>query len=391
MSLFEPLWKTNKPELMTEALDMVSVISDQKKLRNVALNASLSEVRCAAVKRITDEQILRDIILTKDSAFDVRKAAVHRIQDEGILTEIAMMRSCYPADGEAIAQLENQELLKKIAMSETGWEQAKAVYKIKTPADLREIAEKGEKAGPRKTAIRMISDPDVLLDIMGGSSERFIITEAFHRFDDLLRSMPEEDKRVADWHERYLNIVLKERQKDAKVNLDYFQKTSELERIYQKAYREDLRAEAFSRLIARRVYSPHNLKEACKQAFMNSLAFDDDAKNPWKTVLTNLETRILNSHDPSLLLECVQDSMAGCHFASACIRELFGDRFQDEVGIDWVQDESVAAYIGNIEAYTFLQYKYDMDYCLHLLSEAVPADAGENKWYRRFLRRVQPT
>ena len=81
--------------------------------------------------------------------------------------------------------------------------------------------------------------------------------------------------------------------------------------------------------------------------------------------------------------------MAGCHFASECIKELFGDRFQDEVGIDWVQDEAVAAYIGNLKAYSFLQYKYDMDYCLRLLSEAVPEEAAENKWYKRFLRRVQ--
>ncbi len=388
MSLFEPIWKTSKSELLEEALDMVNVIRDPKKLRNIALNAPLSEVRCAAVGKISDEQILREIVTSPDSAFDARKAAIQKIKDENILTEIAMMRSCYPADGEAIAQLENQELLKKIAMSESGWEQAKAVYKIKDPKDLKEIAEKGEKAGARKTAIRSIDDPDILLDIMGGISERFIITEAFRRFDELLRSRPEDGK-TNEWHERYLNIVLKETQKDAKVNLDYFQKTSELDRIYQKAYREDLRAEAFSRLIARRVYSPHNLKEACKEAFQNSLAFDDDAKNPWKTVLTNLETRILNSHDPSLLLECVEDSMAGCHFASACIKELFGDRFQDEVGIDWVQDEAVAAYIGNLKAYSFLQYKYDMDYCLRLLSEAVPEEAAENKWYKRFLRRVQ--
>ena len=388
MSLFEPIWKTNKEEKLDEAMKAVRAIEDPKKLRDVAMNALLPEVRMEAVSRITDEKLLREIVIGQETNFDARKAAIQKINDEGILSEIAVMRSAYPADGEAIAKLENPQLLKEIAMSETGWEQSKAVYKIKDPVILKEIAEKGAKGDARKTAIRSITDPDILLDIMGGNSERFIITEAFHRFDELLRSMPE-DSKISSWHERYLSIVLKEEQKDAKVNLDYFQHTSELDRIYHYAVREDLRAAAFSRLIARHVYSPHNLKEACKQAFIHSLAIEDGVENPWSTVLSNLETRILNSHDPSLLLECIGDSMAGCVFAAKCLKELFGDRFRDEAGIEYTRDEGVAAYIGNIQSYLFLQNYYDMDYCLQLLADAVPPEACENKWYKRFLRRVQ--
>lgn len=387
MSLFEPVWKTGKEEKLDEAMVAVRAIEDPKKLRDVAMNALLPEVRLEAVSRIYDEQLLREIVIGKETNFDARKAAIQKINSEEILAEIAIQRSAYPADGEAIAKLDNQELLKKIAMSETGWEQSKAVYKITDQAILKEIAEKGEKGDARKTAIRCMTDPHMLLDIMEGTSERFIISEAFKRFDELLRSRPD-DAETENWHERYLNIVLNERQKDAKVNLDYFQRSDELDRIYHRANREDLRAEAFSRIIARKVFYPHNLKEACKQAFINSLGIEDGVENPWLKVLGNLETRILNSHDPSLLLECVEDSMAGCHFASKCIKELFGDRFRDEVGIDWVQDEAVAAYINNIQSYLFLQNYYDMDYCLRLLSEAVPEGSYENKWYKRFLRRV---
>ena len=388
MPLFEPIWKTNKAEKLDEALTAVQAMEDPKKLRDVALYAQLAEVRCAAVEKISDQELLRELVINEESAFDVKKAAVARISTELYLAEIAIKRSCYPADGEAIAKLENQELLKKIAMSEAGWEQSKAVYKIKNQRDLKEIAEKGEKGAARKTAIRSITDPDILLDIMEGTSERFIITEAFHRFDELLRARPD-DSKTESWHDRYLSIVLKETQKDSKVNLDYFQRSDELDRIYHRAIREDLRAEAFSRMIAGHTFSPHDLKEACKTAFTNSLGVEDGIENPWLKLLENLETRILNSHDPTLLLECVEDSMAGCHFASKCIKELFGDRFQDEVGIDWVQDEAVAVYINNIPSYLFLQNYYDMDYCLRLLAEAVPPEAGENKWYRRFLRRVK--
>ena len=388
MSLFDPAWKTNKEEKLDEAMAALRAISDEEKLRDAAMSALLPEIRLEAVSRIENEKLLREIVLGEETNFDARKAAIQKISDEAILREIAVMRSAYPADGEAIAKLENIALLKEIAMSETGHEQSKAVYKIKDQQILKEIAEKGEKGEARKTAIRCMTDPDMLLDLMEGTSERFIITEAFHRFDELLRGMPRNDK-IGEWHERYLNIVLKENQKDAVVNLDYFQQTDELERIFQQAVREDLRAEAFSRLISMRVFSPHNLKEACKEAFIHSLAVGDSKDNPWNTVLKNLETRILNTHDPALLLECIGDSMAGCVFASMCLKELFGERFQDEAGIDYIRDQGVAAYIGNIQSFIFLQDKYDMDDCLRLLSDAVPREEAENKWYRRFLRRVQ--
>lgn len=388
MSLFEPVWKTNKEEKLNEAMSAVQAIEDPKKLRDVAMNALLPEVRLEAVNRLADEKLLREVVVGENTNFDARKAAVQKINDETVLAEIAEQRSAYPADGEAIAKLENPELLKKIAMSEHGWEQSKAVYKITDQTILKEIAEKGEKGDARRTAIRCMTDPEELLNIMEGTSERFIITEAFKRFDELLRQRPDDAKTDA-WHDRYLEIVVKEEQKDAKVNLDYFQRYDELGRIYHEAVREDLRAEAFSRSIAGRIFSRHNLKEACKQAFRNSIAIEDGVENPWKPLLKNLETRILNSHDPALLLECVKDPEAGCDFSAECIKELFGERFQDEVGVDYIQDEAVAAFIGNIQPYIAIQNYYDMDYCLRKLAEAVPPEKSENKWYRRFLRRVQ--
>lgn len=388
MSLFEPVWKTNKEEKLNEAMSAVQAIEDPKKLRDVAMNALLPEVRLEAVNRLADEKLLREVVVGENTNFDARKAAVQKINDENVLAEIAEQRSAYPADGEAIAKLENPELLKKIAMSEHGWEQSKAVYKITDQAILKEIAEKGEKGDARRTAIRCLTDPEELLNLMEGTSERFIITEAFKRFDELLRQQPNDAKTDA-WHDRYLEIVVKEEQKDAKVNLDYFQRYDELGRIYHEAVREDLRAEAFSRSIAGRIFSRHNLKEACKEAFRNSIAIEDGVENPWKPLLKNLETRILNSHDPALLLECVKDPEAGCDFSAECIKELFGERFQDEVGVDYIQDEAVAAFIGNIQPYIAIQNYYDMDYCLRKLAEAVPPEKSENKWYRRFLRRVQ--
>ena len=47
MSLFEPIWKTNKEEKLDEAMIAVRAMDDQKKLRDVAMNAQLPEVEQA--------------------------------------------------------------------------------------------------------------------------------------------------------------------------------------------------------------------------------------------------------------------------------------------------------------------------------------------------------
>ena len=76
MALFEPVWKTSKEEKLDEAMAAVRAIEDPKKLRDVAMNALLPEVRLEAVERISDEHLLREIVvgLTFNNLFNARYA-----------------------------------------------------------------------------------------------------------------------------------------------------------------------------------------------------------------------------------------------------------------------------------------------------------------------------
>ena len=387
MGLFDPIWKTANPEKLEEAVLFVREVRDPKKLREIALGASFPEVQCAAAENLSDEQILREIILVDTTAFEARKAAVRRIRNERILAEIAVLRSCYPADGEAIAQITDMELLKQIAMSEQGWEQSKAVYRITDQSALVEIALHAEKGAARKTAIRCISSPDALLDLMESPAERFVKNEAFRCFDEKLKSG--EAELTGPRKTRYLNVILTVVHIDDPVSLDIFHERKDLERVYLHAAREDLRAEAFYRLTAKQINSPAGLREVWKMAGRNYIRNTGKPENPWKTVLKNITTRILNSHDPRLLVACIEESGSGPDLAAAFLEELFGERFQDEAGIDLIRDEGVAAYLTNLDAYARMDPPRDMQYCLRLLAEAVPPEAGEHKWYKRFLKRVR--
>ena len=139
MKLFEPIWKTNKREKLEEALAAVREITDPGKLQEAALSAYFPEVRSAALERITDQKLLHKVILANDTDYEIRREAVRRISDPEVLTEIAMQRQAYPADGDAIAMLSDQEQLRRIALSEQGGEQDKAVYKIGDQGILGEI------------------------------------------------------------------------------------------------------------------------------------------------------------------------------------------------------------------------------------------------------------
>ena len=98
MKLFEPIWKTNKREKLDEALDAVREIRHPGKLREIVLNAYLPEVQSAALERITDPQVLREVILANNTAYEIRREAVRQISDPELLYEIAVQRQAYPAD-----------------------------------------------------------------------------------------------------------------------------------------------------------------------------------------------------------------------------------------------------------------------------------------------------
>ncbi len=352
MRLFEPVWKTKNSAKLNEALTAVREVTDIKKLRDAALYAYLPEVQFAAIEQITDPQILCEVILANNTSYEIRLEAVSHISDPEVLAKIAMQRQAYPADGDAIAKLSDPEQLRRIALSEQGGEQDKAVYKISDQNVLGEIAVNAKKGSARKTAIRCITDPDILLNIMSSAEEVYTRSEAFDRLIQLWKSrkLPEFSEKQ---HRRLIDYMIYESDRNVRIDPDEFCNPEDLSRIYQKAARYDLRAKALARLVLDPSFPDSSLPEAWKTADSNRRTVHNTFSNPWQDAQQNIENRITAAAnaDPELLLEFIRDPAVGSDYSMKCLKCLFDEKNQDREQIGYQRDEAFAAILQNIPQY----------------------------------------
>ncbi len=373
MPFLKPIWKTNKKEQLAEAITAVHRENDPKKLREIALEAYFPEIQSAALEKISDPKILQDIILAQSTSYEIRRAAVSRISDPAVLAEIAMQRQAYPADGDAIARLTDPKILKQIALKEQGGEQDKAVYKISDQHDLADIAVRAKKGSARKTAIRNITDPDILMDIIGLSEEGYTRTEAHARMKTIL-TPPRQISLTDGQRERYIDLIIAEQDRNVQIDLFYFNNSKDFERIFRDAARYDLKAAALSCLVLMEDYSPDDLLAHWKMAEEEEKTVHNSFANPWKDARKSIEDRleIEEINRPSLLLDFISDDTVESTYAARCLGSLFDEKFDTCDDIETLRDESFAAFLRNIPAYTRRDGTADMKKYLLMLTEAVP-------------------
>lgn len=373
VKLFEPAWKTNKREKLDAALAAVREINDPGKLKEAALYAYLPEVQSEALERITDPRVLSEIILADSTAYEIRRKAVHRIADPEVLAEIAMKRQAYPADGDAIAILSDPEQLRRIALSEQGGEQDKAVYKIHDQQILAEIAVNAKKGNARKTAIRCITDPDILLRIISEAEEVYTRGEALDRLVHLRESgtLP---KLNETQHRMLLEAVISESDRNIRLDLDEFHTEEDLTRIYREAVRYDLRAKALSRLVQDGSIPNSSLQEAWKTADSGRKTVHNTFNNPWQEAQQNVENRIAAAanDDPELLLEFIRDPAVSSDYAADCLKRLFEKDYRDPEQIGYLRDEAFAAFLRNIPRYAEADKNDVPEEYLLRLARAIP-------------------
>ncbi len=373
MQFLKPIWKTNKKEQLPEAITAVHRESDPKKLCEIVMEAFFPEVRSAALEKISDPKLLKDIILAQNTSYEIRHAAVGRISQAAVLAEIAVQRQAYPADGEAVARLSDPALLKMIALSEQGGEQDKAVYKITDQRDLAEIAIHAKKGSARKTAIRNIDDPDILMDIIEASEEGYTRTESHTRIRTLLTA-PQQQILSEEQRERYMDLIINEQDRGVHIDLFYFQNSRDFERIFQNAARYDLKAAALSCLVLMEDYSPDSLLSHWKTAEEREKSVHNTYANPWQDARKSIEDRleIEETNRPSLLLDFVRDDAVESAYAAKCVGSLFDEKFDTYDEIETLRDESFAAFLRNIPAYARRDGIDDVKTYLLMLTEAIP-------------------
>ena len=92
MGLFtrSPIWMTEDKKKERKAIEAVGQINDPFELKKVFLQAPLEEVRYAALRRIDHAEILKDIVIDASASMETKRIAVSRISDQNILKEIVL-------------------------------------------------------------------------------------------------------------------------------------------------------------------------------------------------------------------------------------------------------------------------------------------------------------
>ena len=111
MGLFSPNWKTSDKKKSFKAIESSRKITDDKGLKQVAIEAGLPDVRIDAAYRIKDPSILRELAMSDD--IYVSAVAVERINDKAVLKEIALGTGA--AGDRAVQKISNRDALNEIA------------------------------------------------------------------------------------------------------------------------------------------------------------------------------------------------------------------------------------------------------------------------------------
>lgn len=119
MGLFGPAWISKDKN---KALAAVETLSDNNKLYSAAAKSPYSDVRYAAVKRMTDQHLLYKLVtavyLNEQLYYDESLAAVDNISDDQLLEQLAVGHKQERIRKQACLHLKDQELLYSIACTD---------------------------------------------------------------------------------------------------------------------------------------------------------------------------------------------------------------------------------------------------------------------------------
>ena len=122
----------------------------------------------------------------------------------------------------------------------------------------------------------------------------------------------------------------------------------ELSRIYRNAFRTDLRANAFAKLVC--CCPADDLVELYKAECIKARRADDPALPYWREATLSLVNRIMNEEksNVTLLFRFIEDPDAGYEMGARCIGLLFAEELENTADIEQLWSKSIGTYLGNI-------------------------------------------
>ena len=328
MGLFEPIWKTRMfhTDKEKKAIAYVRNLSDPEKLAVIALEAPSLNVRRAAVEGIVDEKLLLDVALKTDSCF-VAEAVTEKLHDSGLLQELAL---------HGTDSIPFEKLVKKV------------------PDDvvLAKIGHCAASVKAQEAAVRELQNPSLLLDFVSSkdpairhaAQERFLTLRDGNRN----RMMGEKGAVSREQFSIYIDALIAEEDINYPLSLPADMGCEELSRIYKNAFRTDLRAKAFARLVC--CCPADDLVKLYKTECIKTKRADDAALPYWREASLNLVNRIMceEKRNVTLLRRFIEDPDAGYEIGARRIGLLFAEELDNTTDIEQIRSSSIGTYLGNI-------------------------------------------
>jgi len=188
-----------------------SMPKSQAELHEIAMHSVFSDVRKAAVRKITDQNALAEIA-AYDESYEVYKMAVDRIFEEKYLEKVVSQASDKYACSLAVRKIEDADTLLRIAQTHIYTEvriealhnldcadcllqvaeqnsdsdvRAAAVKKLASQQAIAQIAMRDEDPAVYRTAIKTMTDPEKLVEIALDNIGKIKGTVALYRLREL--------------------------------------------------------------------------------------------------------------------------------------------------------------------------------------------------------------
>lgn len=134
-------------------------INNQKMLIDIAYSNKPSIVRMSAIAKIENDEVLKKIALNEFEVIDVRKAALDHIQDDRFLFNLASFDSSLIIREVAVRNLKDQSLLETIVKSEN-LDESLVLTAVKNVTNTKVLMDLAESSNP-KISLAAIQNPNL--------------------------------------------------------------------------------------------------------------------------------------------------------------------------------------------------------------------------------------
>jgi len=176
-------------------------LKDQTVLAGIARKEQLPHLRREAVAKLADQTLLAVIAGDAGEDRDVRQAAIRRLTDQAVLVEIVRNTKDGWFFRSAIGRLTDQKVLAEIAMKEeNALGDYTAVRRLHDQALLAEVVKGGTDKGVRWAAVRKLTDKALLAEIAKDEKDEDLRKAATTRLERLEKGLVEQEAED-DWEE----------------------------------------------------------------------------------------------------------------------------------------------------------------------------------------------